>query len=241
MTNTPVSRTIVSALALSALLAGCGSNEPATNAIVVPPVAVAPTPAPTPTPAPAPAPTSFNVAPCLNQTVVPGRTVANLVVPDVLQLDLNQPSGFPNGRRYLDPVIDVTLAVIFLDLRRHPATTFAAIPVNPNGIDQPLPSTFPFLAAPLGSPPRSNGAGTNFTFRSDLPSAYTRVDRAGMPAVSTALISGNPNKNSYNDDTPTIDATGKWVPELSGTLTILTNALADDFGRLGLTICAAPA
>ena len=39
----------------------------------------------------------------------------------------------------------------------------------------------------------------------------------------------------------TIDATGKWVPELSGTLTILTNALADDFGRLGLTICAAPA
>lgn len=238
MTNT-TALTLAAVLALPVLLAGCGSNEPTTNPIVVPPVSVAPTP--TPAPPPAPTPTSFNVGPCLNQTVVPGRTVANLVVPDVLQLDLNQPAGFPNGRRYLDPVIDVTLAAIFLDLRRHPATTFAAIPVNPNGVDQSLPTTFPFLAPPLGSPPVSGGAGTNFTFRSDLPSAYTRVDRAGMPAVSTALISGNPNKNSYNDDTPTIDATGKWVPELSGTLTILTNALADDFGRLGLTICAAPA
>ena len=238
MANTPSSLTLASVLAVSILLAGCGSNDPVENAVVVPPVAVAPTPAPTPTPAPAP--TSFNVGPCLNQTVVPGRTVANLVVPDVLQMDLNQPAGFPNGRRFLDPVVDVTLAVIFLDLRRHPATTFAALPVNPNAVDQPLPNSFPFLAPPLGAPPTSGGAGTNFTFRSDLPSAYVRVDRAGMPAVSTALISGNPNKNSYNDDTPAIDATGKWVPDLSGTLTILTNALADDFTRLGLSLCATP-
>lgn len=47
------------------------------------------------------------------------------------------PPGFPIGRRYLDPVIDITLAVIFLDLRRHPATVFANLPVNPNGVDQP--------------------------------------------------------------------------------------------------------
>ncbi|MDM7957568.1 DUF4331 family protein [Blastomonas sp.] len=238
MTKTPASLTLVSLLALSALVAGCGSNDPAPNPVVVPPVAVAPTP--TPTPPPTPTPTSFDVGPCLNQTVVPGRTVANLVVPDVLQLDLNQPAGFPNGRRYLDPVVDVTLAVIFLDLSRHPATTFANLPVNPAAVDQPLPNTFPFLAPPLGAPPTSGGAGTNFTFRSDLPSAYVRVDRAGMPAVSTALVSGNPSKNSYNDDTPTIDATGKWVPELSNTLTILTNALADDLTRLGLSVCARP-
>ena len=226
---------IASALAMTAALAACGSNEPQTNTIVIPPVAVAPAPTPTPPP-----PTSFDVGPCLNPTVVPGRTVANLVVPDLLRLDLNQPAGFPNGRRFEDPVVDVTLAVIFLDLTRHPATTFAALPVNPDKLDQPLQTSFPFLAAPLGSPPTSGGAGSNFPFRSDLPSAYRRVDRAGMPAVATALVSGNPFKNEYNDDTPAIDATGKWVPELTSTLTILTNALADDLTRLGLNLCARP-
>ncbi len=235
---------LVSALAMTVFLAGCGNdNSPP------PPVAVAPTPTPTPAPiflpTPTPTPTpitgaSFNVTPCLTQVVVPGRTVADLVVPDVLRLDLNQPAGFPNGRRYLDPVIDVTLAVIFLDLTRHSPGLFASLPVNPNGVDQPLPATFPFLAAPFGTPPTSAGAGSSFRFRDDPASAYVRVDRAGMPAVSTALISGIPNKNAYNDDNPMVDATGKWVPELSGTLTILTNALADDFGRLGLSICARP-
>lgn len=235
MAMIPSPLALVSALAITVALSGCGSNEPQTNTIVIPPVAVAPAPTPTPPP-----PTSFDVGPCLNQTVVPGRTVANLVVPDLLRLDLNQPAGFPNGRRFQDPVVDVTLAVIFLDLARHPATTFAALPVNPNTFDQPLPSNFPFLAAPLGTPPTSGGAGSNFTFRSDLPSAYRRVDRAGMPAVATALVSGNPFKNEYNDDTPAIDATGKWVPELTSTLTILTNALADDLTRLGLNLCARP-
>lgn len=235
MVMTRSSLRIASALAMTAALAACGSNEPQTNTIVIPPVAVAPAPTPTPPP-----PTSFDVGPCLNQTVVPGRTVANLVVPDLLRLDLNQPAGFPNGRRFEDPVVDVTLAVIFLDLTRHPATTFAALPVNPDKLDQPLQTSFPFLAAPLGSPPTSGGAGSNFTFRSDLPSAYRRVDRAGMPAVATALVSGNPFKNEYNDDTPAIDATGKWVPELTSTLTILTNALADDLTRLGLNLCARP-
>jgi len=238
MTRTIPTLMLASTLALSFVLAGCNeSSSPAPAAVVVPPIAG---PAPTPAPTPPATAANFDVTPCLNQMVVPGRTVADLVVPDVLRLDLNQAAGFPNGRRYLDPVIDVTLAVIFLDLRRHPATTFAAIPVNPNGIDQPLPTTFPFLARPLGNPPTSGGSGTRFQFRSDPASAYTRVDRAGMPAVSTALISGNPNKNAYNDDNPGIDATGRWVPELAGTLTILTNALADDFTRLGLTICARP-
>lgn len=234
MTRKISSLTLVSALAMTVFLAGCGDDNPP------PPVAVAPTPTPSPTPTPTPSPTSFNVTPCLTQVVVPGRTVADLVVPDVLRLDLGQPAGFPNGRRYLDPVIDVTLAVIFLDLSRHSAGLFALLPVNPNGIDQPLTATFPFLAAPFGTPPTSGGAGSGFRFRDDPASAYVRVDRAGMPAVSTALISGVPNKNAYNDDNPTIDASGKWVPELAGTLTILTNALADDFGRLGLSICARP-
>ena len=61
-----------------------------------------------------------------------------------------------------------------------------------------------------------------------------------MPAVATALI-GGPNKNPYNDDNPAVDATGRWVPELSSQLTALTNALADDFRALNLTMCATPA
>lgn len=230
-------QTLASTLVLAALLVGC-SDKPPTPVPVN--TSITPPPAPAPTPAPTPTPTSFNVTPCLTQTVVPGRSVADLVVPDMLRLDLKQPASFPNGRLYLDPVIDISLAVIFLDLRRHPATTFAALPVNPNGVDQPLPTTFPFLAPPFGNPPTSNGAGSNFQFRTDPASAYVRVDRAGMPAISTALISGNASKNAYNDDTPTIDATAKWVPEIAGTLTILTNALADDLVRLGLTPCATP-
>lgn len=233
--------TFISVAALSVVLAGCDNNSAPAPLAAAPAPAPAPAPMPTPTPTPPVAMANFNVGPCLNQTVVPGRTVANLIVPDVLQLDLSQPAGFPNGRRYLDPVVDVTLAVAFLDLRTHDAGTFARLPLNPNGIDQPLPATFPFLAPPLGTPPSAGGAGSAFVFRTDPASAYVRVDRAGMPAVSTALISGIPSKNSYNDDTPELDATGKWVSELSGTLTILTNALADDLTRLGLTPCARPA
>jgi hypothetical protein len=217
-------------LALSLLLAGCeDSKAPATA--VTPPTTVS-------TPTPAPTQTGFDVTPCLNQIAAPGRTVANLVLPDLINLDLTRPPGFPNGRLYLDPVIDITLAAVFLDLRRHPATTLAAIPLNPNDVDQPLSPTFPFLAPALGAPPTSGGAGSNFTFRSDPVAAYVRVDRMAMPAVATALITGNANKNAYNDDNPLIDASGKWVAEIGGTLTFLTNALADDLIALGLTPCA---
>jgi hypothetical protein len=169
--------------------------------------------------------------------------VANLVVPDVLRLDLSQPAGFPNGRRYEDPVIDVTLAVLFLDLTKHPATTFASIPVNPSASSDktagPPSATFPFLRPPQGNARIAQRGGANWNFRTEPASAYTRVDRMGMPAVATALI-GSASKNTYNDDSPAVDATGKWVSEITAQLTALTNALADDFGRLGLSICATP-
>lgn len=217
-------------LALAVGLAACGDNSKDN----VQQVAV------TPLPLPAPPPAAFNVAPCLNQIVAQGRSVANLVVPDVIRLDLTQAAGFPNGRRYLDPVVDVTLAVALLDLRVHSATTFASLPLNPNDVDQPLPTTFPFLAPPLGTPPLATGAGSTFTFRTNPASDYVRVDRAGMPAVSTALIFPVPAKNSYNDDTPAIDATGKWVAGISEQLVFYHTALRDDFQRLGLTPCAIP-
>ena len=241
------SATLASTLALSLLLTGCfgddgnGNGGPIGGAPTPTPApAPAPTPSPSPSPTPSPTAASFNVTPCLNQTVVPGRTLANLAVPDVIRLDLTQPAGFPNGRRYLDPVIDVTLAALFLDLRVHSVTTFASIPVNPNGVDQPLTANFPFLAPPFGNPPTSGGAGSRFLFRDDPASAYTRLDRMGMPAVATALIFPSARKDEYNDDNPAIDASGKYVPTIVEQLTFLTNALADDFQRLGLTLCATP-
>jgi hypothetical protein len=178
---------------------------------------------------------SVDVTPCLAQPVA-GRTVAGLVVPDVIQLNMAQPSGFPNGRKLLDPVVDVTLAVLFLNLNVHGADTFAKIPLDPSGNDVPYPEAFPWLAPAQGTAPAA-GAGSGFVFRTDLPASYTRVDRMGMPAVATALVSST-NKNAYNDDTPQIDATGKWAPELTATLKGLTTALADDLTALKLTPCA---
>lgn len=223
-------------LALSALLSGCGDSNTSTP-VVVP----GPTPAPAPSPTPSPGPTSFNVGPCLNQVIpVPGSpTVADAVVPDTLTINLTNASGFPNGRRLPDPVIDVTLAVIFLDLTTHSPLLFANLPLNPAANDRTFRAGFPYLAAPQGNPPLSGTAGSNFTFNTAPTADFDRVDRMGMPAISTALI-GSPLKNGYNNADPADDATGQFVPELSAQLTGLTNALADDLTGLGLTPCAVP-
>ena len=222
-------------LALAASLAACSDNNNAPDVM---------TPAPTPTPptsgpAPSPTPTSFDVSSCLQQ-VIPGTggtTVAGAVVPDTLTLNLQAASGFPNGRKLADPVIDVTLAVIFLDLTKNDALTFAKIPLNPGGNDVPLPATFPYFAPPQGSPPLSAKDGSNFNFRTDLAGSYVRVDRMGMPAVSTALISSG-QKIPYNNANPAVDASGQFVPDITSTLTGLTNALADDLTALKLNPCA---
>lgn len=183
--------------------------------------------------------TSFDVVPCLIQVVAPGQTVAILVVPDVLTLDFNRPSIFPHGRSFADPVVDYTLAFLFLDLTRHPITALHSLPLNPPGNDKALPSVFPYIAEPHGGTPPVGG-GTSFDFRSDPPSAFVRVDRMGMPAIATVVISGA-KKVAYNDDSPVDDATFKSVPEIQATLTGLANALADDFARANLAICATPA
>lgn len=204
------------------------------------------TPAPTATSTPTPTPTattaSFDVSRCLNQTIPgTGFTVAQAVVPDTLTIDLSKASGFPNGRKLADPVIDVTLAVIFLDLTKHSPLTLAQLPLNPPANDVAFRTSFPYLAPPQGSPPLSATTGTNFNFRTDsVQTSYVRVDRMGMPAVSTALITGNDRKNFYNDSSPADDAAGNFVPDLTNTLTALTNALADDLVAAKLTPCATP-
>lgn len=224
-------------LALPLLMAvgACSDNDSAPPTSGPPPA-----PTPTPTPTPTPAPTGFDVTNCLTQAIPgAGTTVAGAVVPDTLTLNLAAASGFPNGRRLPDPVIDVTLAVIFLDLTRHSPALFAGLPVNPAANDQTFRTTFPYLAAPQGTPPLAATTGTSFNFRTDPTSSFVRVDRMGMPAVATALI-GSAAKAPYNDANPSNDAAGQFVPEITTQLTGLTNALADDLGRLNLTPCARP-
>lgn len=73
---------------------------------------------------------------------------APLVIPDVLTLTTSSNAGFPNGRMLPDQVIDITLAVILLDLDAHSATTLASVPVNPASNDRTFLQTFPYLASP---------------------------------------------------------------------------------------------
>lgn len=75
------------------------------------------------------------------------NTVSPLVVPDTIATNASSPSGFPNGRRPEDPVMDVLLAILLLDLSVHDAGTFVGV-LNPTANDLPFSDTFPYFAAP---------------------------------------------------------------------------------------------
>ncbi len=70
-----------------------------------------------------------------------------------------------------------------------------------------------------------------FDFREDDPSAYTRVDRKGFPALNTALIASE-NKDAYNDADPTDDVAGTFAGDAVGTLQFLHGSF--DPGSTGL-------
>ena len=182
----------------------------------------------------------IDVIPCLVQglgSTTEVATLTTLISSDTLKLDLNTPAGFPNGRRLTDPVVDLTLAVLFLDLSRHPVTTFAALPLNPPANDRPFREAFPYLAPPQGNPPLPLVGGSDFDFRTDPASAYVRVDRTALPALSTALIPVQ-ERAAFNDDNPVDDLTGKHLASIIGSLEALSTALADDLDALGLKRCS---
>lgn len=90
--------------------------------------------------------TAAGLTPCAPADCV--TQAAPLVVPDTLKIDPSADAGFPNGRRPQDPVIDLTLALLLLDLEVHTVTTLADLPLNPPANDRPFLDAFPYFAEP---------------------------------------------------------------------------------------------
>lgn len=87
------------------------------------------------------------LTPCATAACV--MQAAPLVVPDTLEVDVTMTSGFPNGRRLTDPVMDVTLALILLDLTVEGQTVTSLVGVlNPTENDKAFGTTFPYVAEP---------------------------------------------------------------------------------------------
>lgn len=83
-------------------------------------------------------------------TAVSLAQAAPVVVPDVIRFDPTKTNRYPNGRKLTDPVVDITVAAILLDLSQGGQTveTLADIPLNPPANDKSFKSSFPFLADP---------------------------------------------------------------------------------------------
>jgi hypothetical protein len=91
--------------------------------------------------------TALGLVPCATAACV--MQAAPFVVPDTLKVDVTMASGFPNGRRLTDPVMDVTLALILLDLNIEGQTVTSLVGVlNPTENDLPFGTTFPYVAEP---------------------------------------------------------------------------------------------
>lgn len=74
-------------------------------------------------------------------------------------------------------------------------------------------------------------------FAGEPSSAFARVDRMGMPAVASVLVSGS-QKNAYNDGNPATDTAANHGAEFIAALTTLHEALDDDLTAAGLTPCS---
>lgn len=101
---------------------------------------------------------ALNLTPCVTPPL-PMDTCDDqggpFAIPDVIEVNLDLPAGFPNGRRLEDRVMDIILAVILLDLSVHGLDTFVDlnqdgtnISLNPLENDVAFNADFPYLADP---------------------------------------------------------------------------------------------
>lgn len=99
----------------------------------------------------------LNAFPCALQTVggADGPTVLDLVIPDTLSLDTSAATrAYPNGRAPADQAMDITLAVVLLNLEVHSPLTFTDLngdaegtpSLNPAANDVAFNAAFPYLA-----------------------------------------------------------------------------------------------
>ena len=74
---------------------------------------------------------------------------APLIVPDTLKIDTTAAAGFPNGRLLADPAMDITLAVVLLEIAdgTHSPTDLVGA-LNPTENDVEFKTDFPYLADP---------------------------------------------------------------------------------------------
>ncbi|MBA3896771.1 MAG: hypothetical protein H0X36_06485 [Sphingomonadaceae bacterium] len=232
----PRRATLLASAALGLIVTGCGGGS---SPITATPSPVATTPPPTPTPTPTP--TSFSVDACLSQPAQNGNdSVLQLVLPDVLHVDLTRPVAFPNGRRLDDLVIDLTLSRLFLDLSKQSVNTFVNLPLNPDNSPRHFKPDFPYFGdARNATPPIPASTEAGFNFRTDPDSGFVRVDRMGMPAVATVLITPE-TKVAYNDSNPVDDSRFVFASVERADLEHRMDDLADDFKRLNLAICGTP-
>jgi hypothetical protein len=93
--------------------------------------------------------TGLMLTPCATANCV--GQAAPFVVPDTLKVDVTMASGFPNGRRLTDPVMDITLALILLDINVHALDTLVGV-LNPTMNDVAFGTAFPYVAEPHAAP-----------------------------------------------------------------------------------------
>ena len=74
--------------------------------------------------------------------------VGQLIIPDAIELAIGDTPGFPNGRLPTDTALDVTLAVILLDLTAADQDTTTLVGTNPTANDKPFMDDFPYFAEP---------------------------------------------------------------------------------------------
>ncbi len=78
------------------------------------------------------------------------------VIPDVVAIDTDEPAAWPNGRLLSDPVMDLILAVLLLNLVTHEITLWTDLDgdgtpgpsLNPLDNDVAFQADFPYLAPP---------------------------------------------------------------------------------------------